>query len=274
MLRRCLIILSLALTITCSSANAQNVAISYLGMCHPKWPCEKAIEAFDGLPIIRFGWLEQTFGEKCPCVDKLLQDERPKEVRVHIANGPCLRNKRCGRYEIFHSFKIVSASRAIKANKAKIVRKYVKVLDGLRERLAKSRGSLACYVSPVLESDFDGRTRKILHSLTASYLPSCTLVDNPLRGKCIGGTVCERHGPNPGLTPPCIADLDGNDANEISVPKFLRNTKACDMSFIWSVGLNCNGHHAQTFVDPRRRDCAQTGADIEVLAGWLRREFK
>jgi hypothetical protein len=272
--KRYFVILSLALTITCSSARAQNVALSYLGMCHPKWPCEKSIQAFDGLPVIRFGWLEQTFGEQCPCVDKLLQDERPKEVRVHIANGPCLRNKRCGRYEVFAGETIGSAQRAIKATKPAIIRKYVRILDRLRSRLAKSRGALTCYVSPVLESDFDGRTRKILHSLTASYLPSCTLVDNPLRGNCIRGVVCERHGPNPGLTSPCIADLDGIDANEISVPKFLRNTKACDMSFVWSVGLNCNGHHGQTFIDPRKRDCVQTGADIEALTGWLRREFK
>jgi hypothetical protein len=272
--KRYFVILSLALTITCSSARAQNVALSYLGMCHPKWPCEKSIQAFDGLPVIRFGWLEQTFGEQCPCVDKLLQDERPKEVRVHIANGPCLRNKRCGRYEVFAGETIGSAQRAIKATKPAIIRKYVRILDRLRSRLAKSRGALTCYVSPVLESDFDGRTRKILHSLTASYLPSCTLVDNPLRGNCIRGVVCERHGPNPGLTSPCIADLDGIDANEISVPKFLRNTKACDMSFVWSVGLNCNGHHSQTFIDPRKRDCVQTGADIEALTGWLRREFK
>ena len=272
--KRYFVILSLALTITCSSARAQNVALSYLGMCHPKWQCEKSIQAFDGLPVIRFGWLEPTFGEQCPCVDKLLQDERPKEVRLHIANGPCLRNKRCGRYEVFAGETIGSAQRGVRAAKPAIIRKYVRILDRLRSRLAKSRGALTCYVSPVLESDFDGRTRKINHSLTASYLPSCTLVDNPLRGNCIRGVVCERHGPNPGLTSPCIADLDGIDANEISVPKFLRNTKACDMSFVWSVGLNCNGHHSQTFIDPRKRDCVQTGADIEALTGWLRREFK
>ena len=274
MLRRCLVILTLALTTTCSSARAQNVAMSYLAMCHPKWPCAKSIQAFDGLPVIRFGWLEHTFGEQCPCVDKLLQDERPKEVRVHVANGPCLRNRRCGSYETFHGFEIVSAQRSLLANNRRIIRRYTKVLDRLRERLAKSRGPLTCYVSPVLESDFNGRTRKLLYSLTASALPGCTLVDNPLRGKCIRGTVCERHGPAPGLTPPCIADLDGIDASEVSVPKYLRETKACDMSFVWSVGLNCNGHHSQTFIDPRQRNCVQSEADIEVLTKWLHREFR
>lgn len=274
MARRFLVILILALITTCSSARAQTVALSTLGMCHPKWPCSALIEAYKGLPVIRFGWLEQTFGEACPCVDRLLQDERPKEIRVHVANGPCLRNNRCGSYEIFHGFRIVSAGGAVRNPRSRVVRKFTRVLDRLRARLEKSRGPLTCYVSPVLESDFDGRTRKILHSLTASYLPGCTLVDNPLRGKCIGGTVCERHGPNPGLTSPCIADLDGIDAKEVSVPEYLRQTKSCDMSFVWSAGLNCNSHHASAFVDPRKRNCAQSGADIEALVRWLRREFR
>lgn len=274
MLRRYLLIWTLGIISISSSASAQNVALSTLGMCHPKWPCDALVKAYKGLPVVRFGWLEQTFGEECACVDKLLQDERPKEIRVHIANGPCLRNNRCGSYEIFHGFQIVSGSSATKKPRSRVIRKFTKVLDRLRIRLAKSRGPLTCYVSPVLESDFDGRTRKILHSLTASYLPACTLVDNPLRGKCIRGAVCERHGPNPSLTAPCVADLDGIDASQVSVPEYLAKTKACDMSFVWSVGLNCNSHHSQRFIDPRERNCAQSGADIEALVGWLRREFR
>jgi hypothetical protein len=274
MARKLCVILILALITTCSSTSAQVPAASYLAMCQKNWPCSASIEAFNELPVLRFGWLEKTFGDRCPCVDKLLQNERPKEVRVHIANGPCLRNQRCGRYELFAGHTIASAQRDIKRKKSRILPKYLRIVRRLQARLSKSRGPLTCYVSPVLESDFDGQTRAILHSATAPYLPGCTLVDNPLRGKCIRGAVCERHGPNPGLTPPCIADLDGIDASTISVPEYLRQTKACDMSFIWSLGLNCNSHHSQTFIDPRKRNCAQTGADIEALTGWLRREFR
>lgn len=274
MARRFWVTLTLVLTTICSSANAQSPALSTLGICNPTWSCKATAEAFENLSILRFGWLEQTFGESCPCVDKLLQDERPKEVRAHIANGPCLRNKRCGRYEVFYGHTIASAQRDIGREKSRIIPKYLKVLARLRERIAKSRGPLTCYVSPVLESDFNGRTREILHTLAAPHLPGCTLVDNPLRGKCLRGRICERHGPTPGLSAPCIADLDGIDAKTISVLKFLRETKACDMSFIWSLGLNCNNHHTSTFVDPRKRNCAQSGADMKALVGWLRREFK
>lgn len=273
MQKRFWVILSLALITTCSSTSAQVPAASYLAMCQKNWPCSKSLKSFDGLPVIRVGWLEKTFGDRCPCVDKLLQDERPKEIRVHIANGPCLRNQRCGRYEVFAGHTIASANRDIKRANSRVVRRYLKVLKRLTARLAKTKGEFTCYVSPVLESDLDAQAREILHRITASYLPSCTLVDNPLRGRCLRNYVCEKHGPNPNLTAPCIADLDGIDASTVSVPKFLRNTKACDMSFVWSLGLNCNSHHSQTFIDPRKRDCAQSGADIEALVRWLRMEF-
>lgn len=274
MLRKSWVILSLALTITCSVTSAQTPAASYLAMCQKNWPCDASIKAFNELSVLRFGWLEKTFGGKCPCVDKLLQDEREKVVRIHVANGPCMRNRRCGRYEIFSGYTIASANRDIKRGTGKITGRYLKVLKRLQARLAKVRGGFTCYVSPVLESDLDGQAREILHRLTAAYLPACTLVDNPLRGSCLRGYVCERHGPSPGLKAPCIADLDGIDAKEVSVPEYLRQTKSCDMSFIWSLGLNCNSHHSQAFIDPRKRDCAQSEADIEGLVGWLHGEFK
>jgi hypothetical protein len=267
-------ILSLALITICSSTDAQVPAASYLAMCQKNWPCGASINAFNELSVLRFGWLEKTFGDSCPCVDKLLQDERDKVVRIHIANGPCLRNRRCGRYEIFAGHTIASANRDIKRAKSRIVPRYLKVLERLRARLAKARGGFTCYVSPVLESDLDEQAREILYRITASHLPTCTLVDNPLRARCLRGYVCEKHGPSPRLSAPCIADLDGIDANTISVPEYLRQTSACDMSFIWSVGLNCNSHHSTAFVDPRERNCAQSRADIEGLVGWLRREFK
>lgn len=253
----------------CLSANAQTVGLSSLGMCHPKWPCGSMQRAYENSEVLRFGWLENTFGERCRCADTLLQDERPKEVRVHIANGPCLRNKRCGSYEIFHGFEIVSANRDIKKANSRIIPKFLKVIRRLRDRLSKAKGALTCYVSPVLESDFDGRARRILHRITVTHLPFCSVVDNPLRGRCVRGTVCEKHGDNPGLVAPCIADLDGIDANQISVPEYLRKTKACDMSFVWGVGLNCNNSHSSAWVDPRKRNCVQSGADIRALARWL-----
>lgn len=263
-----------ALATTCCAARAENVGLSYLGICNRTWQCSRSIAAFNGVSTIRTGWLEQSFGERCQCADKLLQDERPKEIRVHLANGPCMRNRRCGRHEVFYGHTVASSNRAIKKGNRRLVGRFERVAARLRARLAQSRGPLTCYVSPVLESDNDETTRRILHRLAGAYLPNCSLVDSVAAGKCIPGATCERHGKNPNTTPPCIADLDGIDATTISVPKFLRQTKACDMSLIWTLGLNCIDPHSQTFIDPRQRDCVRFGANWRGLAGWLHREFR
>lgn len=268
-----LILIAVGTTIS-SSARAQTLAASYLALCHRDWACEESLQVFDGLPVIRVGWLEHTFGKACGCVDTVLQDERPKEVRVHIANGPCLRNKRCGRYEIFHGFTIASANRNVRRPRGRVIKRFTSVLSRLKGRLSRARGPLTCYVSPVLESDLNVRARKILLRLTSSYLPGCVLVDNPLRGNCIRGTVCERHGPNPGLAAPCVSDLDGISAREVSVANFATDTKDCDLSFIWLPEFNCNQPHSQTFTDPRKRNCGHPSAAYEDLAMWLHREFR
>jgi hypothetical protein len=224
---------------------------------------------FQGQQVIRVGWLEQTFGERCPCADKILQDQRPKEIRVHIANGPCLRNRRCGRYEIFYGQTIASANRRVVKGNKLLLGKFHKVLDRLAARLAASRGPLTCYVSAVLESDLNEKARSILYRLTANRLPDCVVVDNPLRGKCIRGAVCERHGQYPGLDRPCIADLDGEAGEKISRPHFLERTRGCDLSFLWSPRMNCNGFDTSVFIDPRKRNCAYPRAYYEGLIGWL-----
>lgn len=260
--------LPLALAITCSVARAE-VGLSYLAMCQKDWPCSLSLSAYKNASVIRTGWLEHTFGEECPCVDRLLADKRPKEVRIHLANGPCLRNKRCGKYEIFHGYSVASANRAIKRKDDRLLNRFRRVAERAASRLAQGRAPLTCYVSPVLESDFDEQARSVLHSLTATYFPSCRIVDNPLRGRCIKGTICERHGPNPGLARPCIADLDGSVANRDGTYEFLKRTKHCRMSLVWTPEMNCNSHLSQPFIDPRKRNCERSRGYYMELAGWI-----
>ena len=71
--------------------------ISYLGLCHKTWECRKTLQSFANRKEILVGWLEGSFGSECACGDKILASPRPKIIRIHLANGPCLRNRRCGR---------------------------------------------------------------------------------------------------------------------------------------------------------------------------------
>lgn len=269
MLRRLWLISLAALLTSISSANAENVGLSYLALCHKNWPCKESLKAFDGVPVIRTGWLENTFNSSCPCGDMVLKDDRPKVIRVHLSNGPCLRNNRCGSYEVFAGETVASVNRKVKRGDKRLMQKFGRVVNRFAKRLENSRGALSCYVSPVLESDLDERARRILLDYVGVRLPACRLVDSIVRGRCIKGTTCEKHGDKPKLASPCIADLDGEFFPEVSVSDYLAATKQCDVSYIWDVGFNCNQWNTP-FVDPRKRDCSQAEGYFEGYASWLR----
>lgn len=268
--RRCLVILIVALAITCSVARAE-VGLSYLGMCHRTWSCEASLKAFSGQPVIRVGWLEQTFGSSCPCAERVLKARRPKEIRVHLTNGACLRNRRCGRYETFYGETIASANRKVLRGDTRLLKRFEKVVLRFKERLSKGQ-RVTCWVSPMLESDLNGRARAVLHSITSHHLPECRLVDSPHGRSCLKGVTCERHGSAPRLRSPCVSDLDGVTVEEVSVRNYLRRTKGCDLRFIWSRGLNCLPPEGEPFKDPRKRQCAHSVGYFKGLSRHLRGE--
>ena len=192
--------------------------VSYIGLCNGTWNCDKTLATWHGKPII-VGWLEDSFGKRCECADKILQQKKRKTIRVHLANGPCLRNKPCQRHDVFYGYTIVSANRAAKIPESRLRKRLDVLALRLKQRIEQSKGPLTCYVSPCLECDLNGTARKALVSAVSATLPSCVIVDNPLKTSCLRGAVCERHGTNPTLWKPCIADMDGTEANSIVTGK-------------------------------------------------------
>jgi hypothetical protein len=231
------------------SISAHADGLSYLGMCHPTWDCKASLQEWRGEPL---GWLENTFGERCQCVDRFLATSQPKTVRVHLINSPCMRNKRCGKYEVLYGETAASASRKIMRGDKRILGKFNAVLERLRQRLSKAKGDVTCYVSPCLECDLYDRARRRLASIVSAALPNCIIVDNPHRHECIRGTVCEFHGEAPRVSAPCIVDLDGTDAKDVDVNKWLAKYRYCDIRFIWTSWMNCL---SDRFIDPRKRVC-------------------
>lgn len=230
-----------------STANADG--LSYLGMCHPTWDCEETFIGWQGAPI---GWLENTFAKSCPCADRFLQRPEKKVIRAHLINSPCMRNKRCGRYEILYGETAASASRKIVRGDNRILKKFNAVLERFRARLTKSKGEVKCYISSCLECDLYEGARRRLADIVSAAVPNCILVDNPFRRSCLPGFICEDHGANPRLSAPCIADLDGTDASEVNLNKWLAKYQHCDIRFVWSRWMNCL---SDRFVDPRKRNC-------------------
>lgn len=227
-------------------------APSLLGLCHPQFNCTNVKKLYDGQETIIAGWLENTFGESCKCADALLSDPRPKVIRVHLVNGPCMRNKRCGKYEVFSGYTAAGASREFGRGKGRAVRRFQKVLARAKQRIEAAKGEVKCFVSPCLECDLDDKARRNMLRLVHDALPSCYLVDNPLRQRCIKGTICEKHGEHIKVQAPCIADLDGTNGATIDIQKWANSVKHCELSYYWEPWMNCIRGE---FIDPRKRSC-------------------
>lgn len=252
-------------------APANNLGMSYLGMCHPLWPCRESIQVFDGVPVVRFGWLARTFGDACPCVERLLsRDERPKQFRVHIANGPCLRNQRCGPYEIFAGETVASASRKIERRDRVLLGKFRATMQRTAQQIKAARGPVECFVSPCLECDLSDDARRVLFTMAAEIFPSCRLVDSVFRPRCLKGLICERHGADAPLSPPCIADLDGEPASQVDVRAFARRFRRCITAHCWTEKFNLLDFSRPGFQDPRRRTTPPRREDFRQCSPHLR----
>lgn len=250
-------------------AGTASAAPSLLGMCHRQFDCNAVKSLYDGQETIVTGWLENTFSPQCKCADRLLEDSRPKVVRVHIANGPCMRNRRCGRYEVFAGETIASANRAFERGRGAAVTRFKRVVERAAARLA-NRNNLTCYVSPCLECDLNERARRYMATVVSSAMPYCNLVDNPYKRSCFRGAVCEKHGVNPNLSKPCIVDLDGIDGSTIAIKPWVEKYRHCDVTYYWEPWMNCI---RGDFIDPRNRNCKYDSSLFDYLKGVLCRYF-
>lgn len=243
-------------------------APSLLGVCHKDFPCRQVNNLYHGLEQVELGWLENTFGQDCRCVDSLLNDPRPKIIRAHLIQSPCMRNKRCGRYEALWGYTAASGSRAAQNPRSRLRRRFTRILETFKRRVEGKE--LTCYVSPCLECDLYEPARRVLANLVSAAVPSCNVVDNPYRRKCLPGYTCEQHGVNPKLTAPCIVDLDGIDGTLVDMKSWVARYKHCDLSYYWEPWMNCI---RGSFVDPRSRNCKYNAGTFEATKDLLCQYF-
>lgn len=253
-------------------ARADNLGLSYLGICNKTWRCEDSLKAFNGLDTIRVGWLAHSFGDPCPCADKILSDPRPKEVRIHLANSTCFRERGriCGPHEMFHGETIASADRKVREGDPTLMSRFNYIASVVRKAV-RGRANLKCWVSPCLECNLGKEARMRLIERAKAMLPMCEIVDNPISDTCIPGMLCEKHGPDsPATRPQCGADLDGDDFQKEDMPAFAERFRRCEYAHVWGGKFNCLPESGG-FVDPRQRDCSKTPKKYwEAAARYIR----
>lgn len=243
-------------------------APSFLGMCHKDWNCDATVKLYNGQERVILSWLEDTFGHECKCVNRLLNDSRPITIRAHLIQSPCMRNKRCGRYEALWGYTAASGNRAAIQADSRLRKRFAKVLNRFKKRIEGK--TLTCYVSPCLECDLNERARRVFANLVSVAVPGCNIVDNPYRRKCLSGYTCEQHGFDPKLSAPCIVDLDGIDGSTVDINSWVARYKECDLSYYWEPWMNCIRGN---FVDPRARNCRYDSSIFEYTKGIICQYF-
>lgn len=239
---------------------AQNSGVSYIGIKHKSWPCDLSLKVFSKAPVARLGFLiDGTFGDSLACAEKVLKLNKPKVIRVHLANCTCFpeRGRTCQKEEVFYGLNQKQANQKIKA-------KDKKLLDKIRVRAAQAKaylsknenGPIDFYVSPCMESGLDGPARQVMLNLANEYFPKATLVDNAFGRPVIPGYIPEIHGAGSYNHVPYIIDNDGSPFTKIKdLPKFYGNNTKAISTLLWDLFMNCIDPHVEGFVPPRQRSC-------------------
>lgn len=266
-----------------TTVHADN-AVGLYAIQSEKWPTKRVHETlFRDVPELRVSFLYHTFGTSYDGLKRLFADPRLKAFEVHLINEVCIRNRRCGPYEFGHGYDVNSYERAWKGNDAKMRVKFLQYVKSLQDFLASNRTAARCYLSPGLESNLSPQAGKKLLDFAKGVFPDCEIVWNPVQKTTVPGYITEWHGSDPGLKPPCISNLDGEDidfrerrsfaANKLpvsEVPRYLAKYKACELTNLWISEFNLIQEGG--FIDPRARTVGPDEAVLTLLNAELKKE--
>lgn len=237
-----------------------NRGISWIGQgCAANAPCEPIMAAYRGASVINAGWLYGTFNpDGCKCSKVVLADPRPKRIRVSICNSTCFpeRGRRCMKHECFAGMNGRQASRAIMRGDAATFARIDRTIALAKADMALAAQPVEFWVKPCLECFISVEARYKLNDYVASKFPGLPIVDNPVKGLCAPGLVCERHGDVKG-GPNTIVDLDGVDYRRIRKAEFWAKNDNALMALAWKPCAN--GWKPGPFVPPtmRKAYCTQ-----------------
>lgn len=261
------------------NAHGQVRCASYLGMCHPKFPCDQALAVFSGIETPCLGWLHTTFGAMCTCPKRFLATEGKKIVRVHVVNGTCFkeRGRTCAKDEVFYQETIASADRKFATRNPALMRKYRRKLQEVK-RMVYGRSpdaplvfdpGVEFYLSLCLECPLETRARRTMHRVAAEVFPGVPLVDSVLTQKCLPGAICEKHGSGARVPAGGIIDSDGEDFRAFDSEAWIARNRGAIQAHGWIPGFNLLAPGSTRFELPLQRNNPPTRQDFRDLREWL-----
>lgn len=244
---------------------AQGQALDLLALQKPGFPARAFAEKLpEGAAV---GSLDWTFGTSLRPVESLLRTGRVSAYRVHLFNGPCLRNRICGRYEPHAGRTVRGFSDAWERGGRGPLRRHLARRTKAYCALFARHPGTQLLISPTLEHNLSRKAFRRQAAVVREACPAATVVDNPVGGvAATPGFVTERHGRRLSLKAPCVVSLDG-ETGAVDLGRFVADHRQC-LSFLWTSPLNCR-RTAGPFVDPRSRpasDCPGPGEVARLLA--------
>ena len=207
-----------------SAAEADNRGVSPYAIFHPKWNCSQMLWAYNNLDEIKASVLWGTFGDKLDCYNKMVSSPKFKAIEVHLLNGPCQNNNRCGSYEVKFDPKHPEKFEAYAAMA------YSKLISKLRP-------GVKCYVSAKLETKDSPQIRKQMADIAyRAFNARCTAVDNPVGNspypkQPVPGTILELHGGKPAG----IYNNDGTIYSTSEAMGVLAAQSQAEMALYWTI---------------------------------------
>lgn len=245
-----------------ASVSAQDIGVDLLGLQHPLFPVADVVEMIR--PGFVGGHLDGSFETSLKPVERVLNTGHVVRWRVHIFNGPGLRNGNLGRLEPHYGRSIGGFSRAWEKRDSRL-RSYLGGRVTLYCRLFERHPEATLEISPTLEHNLSRAAFREQARTVKRRCPAAIVVDNPVAGvPGVKGFKLERHGIAASVRPPCNASLDGDDFHEVDVSAYLQRFSACETRYLWSRALN--GRLASgPFIDPRHRTAWPSRDELRQL---------
>lgn len=242
---------------------AANIGQDYLALQQKNFSVKEAIKY--ALPNTPVGLLDWTFGTSLEPLRSLLASSTPPSlVRVHLINAVCVRNRNCFPYEPAYGLSIQGLDTALR-NKNSSVTKHLKARTKVYRDLAERFPNTKFLVSPLLEHNASSAAFRSAANSVLSVWPTVQLVNSAMEcnGERYKGAYRECHGDViKGQAE--INSLDGEDATDINMPKFVKATASQVVRFIWSRVYNCRNNGP--FQDPRKRTSCPKPNNFKLLS--------
>jgi hypothetical protein len=145
------------------------IGFSYYAFMHDEWPVKYSLEAFETCPNAAISLLWNTFGNNFSGLAGWKELKKRHILEVHLLNGPGLRNKRLGKYEVLYGETPQSFNDALIRQDKKLIKRLETYFRDAARALGQTLPADAeLYISPDLESNL---SHPAFHNLTNLVRP-------------------------------------------------------------------------------------------------------